>query len=116
LNANAERDKRGVRILFTDFKRHAIVLPMPRLIEDKRPEAKSVRRGGRRPGAGRKRSTIRTGVVSVRLPAKRIAQLRAAAKRRHCSLSQLLEGMLGKAVVLREHKFTGPVIDVEGDS
>jgi hypothetical protein len=31
-------------------------------------------------------------------------------------LSRLLEGMLAKGVVLREHKFTGPVIDVDVDS
>jgi hypothetical protein len=102
--------------VFTDFKRLATVLAMLRLIEDKRPEAKSGRRGGRRPGAGRKRSAVPTGVLSFRLPKKRIAQLRAAAKRRQCSLSKLLEGMLAKGVVLREHKFTGPVIDVDGDS
>jgi hypothetical protein len=72
------------------------------------------RRGGARPGAGRKRGE-KTEIVSLRLLAKEVKSYREQAKRRKISLSKLLVGMLARQIKVRE--FVWPdrtqIIDVE---
>jgi len=71
------------------------------------------RRGGARRGAGRKPKTA-TEVVSIRLPKSQAHKYRQEAKRRGIALNKLLEGLLSKAVVIREDKRPPPaVIDVD---
>ena len=71
------------------------------------------RRGGRRPGAGRKKG-VPTEVIAVRLPKPMVAKLKREAKKRGLAIGKLIEAMLGKAVIVREHKWRdATVIDVE---